>query len=204
MWKGSIASNKTQTQRGRYLRKRAEEMKRREEFDARNPHLSAYNGEGLNVGKSYIEVEYRQQQATTAELMDRLANLVPPQRTGGAASSVSDDTAADPLDGLRGTGHMSSYKAQMLNNFRSSRRNQGKTTVEDTMPEPHTMVDTTSSKYQFVAQNPAPNYAATTRRNVEKSRNFNYEAFVVSDLVDGGVVKDAILADALGDYDPTN
>jgi curved DNA-binding protein CbpA len=172
-------------------RRREEEMRRREEYDSRNPGFSMPSAS--SIPKSSVEVEYRQQQATTAEMMERLASL-----------QKAPDVEEDPLAGLRGTNCSSTFKSQMLNSFRNARREQGKTTVEDTMPEPKTMVDTSSSKYQFVAQNPTSNYSSSTRQNVQRRRDFNYCEFVARDLVDGGVVKDAIMADALGDYDPNN
>ena len=174
-----------------FEKRREEEMRRREQFDARNPSFSMPSAS--QIPKSAVEVEYRQQQATTAEMMERLANL-----------QKAPEVEEDPLAGLRGTNCSSNFKSQMLNNFRSARREQGKTTVEDTMPEPRTMVDTSDSKYQFVAQNPTSNYSSSTRQNVARRRDFNYGEFVARNIVDGGVVKDAILADALGDYDPSN
>ena len=38
---------------------------------------------------------------------------------------------------------------------------------------------------------------------VMKRKGFNYQDFIVKKYEDGGVVKEAILADALGKYDPT-
>lgn len=191
--------------------RRRAEMERRAEFDRRHPDFRmpevspslrsdsesiasasplSPSGSTSVVGITGMSQAYR----TTADIKEALQRL-----------ESSTPTSDDPLAHLRQPrAAAASTKSQMMSQFRSERRENGISTVAQTVAvRPDDVAHLDDQKYGFVkASTAAPNYVEAVAERVQKRSNFNYTSFVTRGYVDGGVVGDAILADALSDYDP--
>lgn len=192
-----------------FEQRRKEEMQRRAEFEARNPHFREMN---LPTVSASVE-SYKQNQRTTADMMRALdelnKNRVPSnsnpfepdlEALGGGVSSSSSSSCTGMSK--------NTLKSQMLSEFRATRRANGMSTVAEptVVPQEARSMAESSAKYGL----PLPTAAdrASYTKQVDQARKtrsgFDYRSFVQRELVDGGVMQDAILADALADYDPDN
>lgn len=186
--------------RREFAKRRDEEIMRQAEFDAKNPNFRMAKIDVTTAARTHMEA-FQTQQRTTADMMRALdelhSNKAKPSNphevdlenlgAGCASSSSASSSAA------------ASLKAQMLSEFRSSRRTAGQSTTEDLT---RGVTAEEEQKYGFVK--PVPSYAKTVKKVISTRSQFDYATFVRKDFVDGGVLTEAILADALGDYDPNS
>lgn len=185
-----------------FAKKREEEILRQAEFDAKNPNFRMAKIDVTAAATAHME-SFQKQQRTTADMMRALDELHSNKRTGPTNPLEVD------LEGLRGgtasssssssSSAADSLKAKMLSDFRNSRRTNGQSTTEDLA---RNVTEDEEKKFGFVK--PVPSYAKTVKKVMTTRSHFDYATFVRKDFVDGGVVTEAILADALGDYDPNS
>jgi curved DNA-binding protein CbpA len=200
------SSQKEEAERRReFAKRREEEILRQAEFDAKNPNFRMTNIDVAGVAANHME-SFQKQQRTTADMMRALDEL----HSNKARPSAGMPFEVD-LDDLRGSSGVgaggcsssssaaASLKAKMLSDFRSSRRTAGQSTTEDLT---RGVTDEEQRKFGFVK--PVPSYSKTVQKVMTTRSHFDYATFIRKDLVDGGVVTEAILADALGDYDPNS
>ena len=173
-----------------FEQKRAGEMQRQEEFALNHPNFKM---PCLPAASLHYPSLFHHPQRTSADMMRAIEELREQQ-----CSSPVDD-----LDHLKPS--QTSLKQKMLSEFRNSRRDSGVSTVEEVTIKKEVLATLDDNKFDFVKSSLLlPSYCATTKRMVEQRSKFDYRSFVEKDYVDGGVVGEAILADALGDYDPNN
>eukprot|EP00742_Colponemidia_sp_Colp-10_P029947 GILJ01038304.1.p1 GENE.GILJ01038304.1~~GILJ01038304.1.p1 ORF type:complete len:161 (+),score=28.24 GILJ01038304.1:2-484(+) len=148
--------------------------------------------------------DFQAHQKTSAELLARLEKMQarPHQSPEDVISSYKSSSGGQQPAVAVGSSAMASVKSQMLNEFRKRREGQGGPISPVSVAASSNGSD---SKYDFVRQSAAePSYSKQAKEAVQKRTNFDYKTFVQRDMIDGGVMKDAILADALGDYDASN
>ncbi len=195
-------SQKDEAERRRdFAKRREEEISRQAEFDAKNPNFRMAKIDVTTAAAAHMEA-FQKQQRTTADMMRALEDL----HSNKCTSSSSSNPHEVDLESLRGAGGgassssaAASLKAKMLSEFRSSRRTAGQSTTEDTT---RGVTEDEERKFGFVK--PVPSYSKTVKKVISTRSHFDYATFVRKDLVDGGVLTEAILADALGDYDPNS
>jgi len=150
------------------------------------------------AGGSKHQESYR----TTADLVEALNKKFPSTSLtagpGGqdAENKAPTETAASAASGCN------SLKAQMMAEFRRARHENGMKTT--TLVEPQVESRAKDPKLSFVAQPQSTNYIRTVNAVREKRSDFDYYQFVGKGYNDGGVLSEAILADALSEYDPDN
>lgn len=183
-----------QTKRREFEERRQAELKRQEEYNMRNPNFRMPEIPTVSATVTGFQAH----QKTSAELLAKLEKMQakPHQSTEDVIASYKTSSCAQPAAST-----LSSVKSQMLNEYRKRKEGgQGPST-----PVSASSRVLESSKYDFVRQSAAePSYSKQAKDAVQQRANFDYKTFVQREIVDGGVVKDAILADALGDYDPNN
>jgi curved DNA-binding protein CbpA len=173
-----------------FNRRREEELARQSAFDKLHPNFK--------MPDFRVDQPNERQAAfrTTAELHMHLA-----QKFDSAAKQGQDEnerhndgpTCLDP----------NSKKVQMLEEFRRKRQAAGMSTT--TYVEPKAEIKRKAeedSRLQDLLKQAEKSYVKEVNQKREKRKNFDYCGFVVRGYRDGGVVGDAVLADALEDYDP--
>ena len=186
--------------RREFAKKREEEVSRQAEFDQKNPGFRMAKIDVTTAAAAHME-SFQSHQRTTADMMRALDEL-----HSNKCSSSTNPHEVD-LESLRGGGSSdsasssaaASLKAKMLSEFRNTRRSQGHSTTEDLT---RGVTEEEEKKFGFVK--PVPSYAKTVKKVLSTRSHFDYTTFVRKDIVDGGVLTEAILADALGDYDPNS
>lgn len=189
--------NSDAKKRSDFEERRREEMRRQEEYNLRNPHFKMPDLPAASATVSSFQAH----QKTSAELLARLERMeAKPHESpadviasygGSSAPSASASSAA-------------SVKSQMLNEYRKRREGgQAAGASRPAEPKADPLKGLEGAQYDFLKKS-EPSYSKAAREAVQRRANFDYKTFVERDIVDGGVVKDAILADALGDYDPNN
>jgi len=172
-----------------FEQRRREEMERREKFESQNPH---YKGVQIPTTASVLPTVHSTKNRLTADMMKALHEM---------ESKTAERPQTSPLftcETLQNAAGAGSLKAKMLTEFRQSRKASGISTVADVAPVPTAEVQ---KKFGIKAE---PSYNKAVQHAVQQRANFDYTTFVVRDLVDGGALTEAILADALGEYDPNN
>lgn len=176
----------TEDRRREFEEKRRLEFERRREFDLQHPEFAM-----PAVPQSET---VRAHQRTSADIKEALEKLE-------AIHSTSRDQENDVLRASQ----LSVMKQQMLAKFRASRQQRGMGTTIQVEAKPETLRSMSDEKFNFVKQAAQkPSYLRTVDNAIKKRSDFNYRCFVEDGLVDGGVIGDAILADALHEYDPAN
>ncbi|KAF8285537.1 putative chaperone DNAJ protein [Trypanosoma cruzi] len=186
-------------ERSEFEKQREEEMQRRAEYDAKNPafkqeyeRMRALVKEGAAQRVSTVSVP---RHSTTAELMQRLENKL---REEGERRQENSCGAQESKGGVRCTAS-TSVKRSMMQDFRL--RHNGETPAPGTISM-NTNRKATSSRLKFVSDLANNSYSCDLEERLCKFANFDYRSYVESGIVDGGsVLEDAILADALGNYD---
>lgn len=184
-----------------FEQRRYEEMKRREEYEAKNPNFKMVDVPvSTRVSAHAPSAEqYQHSQKTTADMLRALNEAHDFRQTGSAAGGGT--TLEQDIELLRSSAAaQTSLKSKMMSEFRSNRRANGLTTVEEVA----SCVSVDTTKYGIPAAADVLSYKKKVETVVKTRSSFNYRSFVERDLIDGGVVGDAILADALSEYDPTN
>jgi DnaJ-class molecular chaperone len=186
-----------QQRKADFEKRRDDEMRRRQEYEQKNPNFKP-----MDIPTTCAAVEsYKHQQKTTADMLRALDAL-----HGNEARRTSSMSDLDALKYQGSSTASNSLKAKMMSDFRSTRQANGKSTVEDVcLPEATTAA--AAKKLGLHLPKDVENTISYKKKveHVVKTRSgFNYRAFVERDLVDGGVLGDAILADALAEYDPNN
>lgn len=185
-----------QQRKAEFEKRRLEEMKRRQEYEERNPNFKP-----MEIPTTCSAVEsYKHQQKTTADMMRALDELQ------GQHRATSGGTDIEALRyGTSNSAGSASLKAKMMSEFRSNRQASGKSTVEDVcLPEATTAAAAKKLGIPIPDAENAISYKKKVEHVVKTRSHFDYTSFVQRDLVDGGVLGDAILADALAEYDPNN
>lgn len=192
--------------------RREEEMRRRAEYDARHPGFMAdYERQrglrGGAVGSSSGGGSSRpppsaspapRRGPTSAALVaalheeeeQRLYGTAPPARRTAAYANTALGAA---------TSGPSSNKRQMMAEYRVAHRESGQPTAS-ILAESLRRGKESAVHLPFVAQDTAPSYSEEVERKVGQYANFDYLGFVERDMVDGGALEGAILADALTTY----
>ena len=174
-----------------FERKRRAELERRAEYDRLHP---GFEMPPLPANTPIASAFQR----TTADIKEALERTECQSRI-----AATDENAvlgsADPYRGRPG-----SLKQQMMSEFRQSRSAKGMSTTAH-LPECHVneSVLTGEPQYAFLKENKR-SYIREANRIRENRGGFDYCQFVVKDYHDGGVIGEAILADALDDYDADN
>lgn len=190
-----------QQRKADFEKRKEEEMKRRQEYEQKNPNFKP-----MDIPTSCATVEsYKHQQKTTADMMRALDELQGNHQRGTAGMSELEALRHGNHPAAAPAASANSLKAKMMSEFRSNRQANGKSTVEDVcLPE----ATTAAAAKKFGIPVPEAENAISYKKKVEqviKTRSdFDYTTFVRRELVDGGVLGDAILADALAEYDPNN
>ncbi|EAN87528.1 putative chaperone DNAJ protein [Trypanosoma cruzi] len=186
-------------ERSEFEKQREEEMRRRAEYDAKNPafkqeyeRMRALVKEGVAQRVSTVSVP---RHSTTAELMQRLENKLREEEEHRQENSCG---AQESKGGVRCTAS-TSVKRSMMQDFRL--RHNGETPAPGTISM-NTNCQATSSRLKFVSDLAKHSYSCDLEERLCKFANFDYRSYVENGIVDGGsVLEDAILADALGNYD---
>eukprot|EP00758_Cryptobia_borreli_P001690 Tbor_TRINITY_DN2451_c0_g1::TRINITY_DN2451_c0_g1_i1::g.2549::m.2549 len=201
------ATEEKEYQQSQFEERKLEEMKRRELFGIQNPNFrmpasAEEYSTSSSVPSASIQTYKIMDQTTTAELMSTL-NAIEKR-----VNKVTYDNDVDEaIASLKSAPCTNSYKAQMLNQFRSQRREEGRSTVEVSTPEPNDVLrGLNGKKFDFIRESASagPSYSSHAKKVATSHCQFDYANSVANGCHNGEVVKDAILADALGDYDPTN
>jgi curved DNA-binding protein CbpA len=184
-----------------FEQRREEEMKRRAEFDARNPAFREeyerarrlrQRGLAPNFYSSAASGVAAAKPRTSAEVLAEL------QRKEQERLLAQPSIAALSSSGESGSGL--SYKEQLMAQFRATHsactKGEGSNNFSmrsSTMPQ---------SGLPFVrAHGEIPLYSETMDEKIQTYANFNYRAYVEQDKNDRDEVEGAIMADALGQYD---
>lgn len=191
-----------------FERRREEEMQRRAEYDAKNPGF-----------KEEYERQRRLRQGRGGS-SSAAALLSPPPGTNGCseavASSTRGKTSAELVAQLQQEEEMRLYgvrtaaptqrstalpniKYQMMSKYRSAHKETGQPTTSS-LAESLRKSKQSATHLPFVASDTAPSYSEEVQRKVVNYSNFDYLTYVEKDMVDGGALEGAILADALGTY----
>ncbi|RNF02533.1 chaperone DnaJ protein [Trypanosoma conorhini] len=183
-----------------FERQREEEMRRRAEYDAQNPAFKAeYERMRAILKEEAVQrasTADAQRHPTTAELMQQFERKRQAEeeerhnrRSGRAQGAKGDVGGAAPA----------SVKRSMMQDFRL--RHNGETPAPGAM---RLTVDRQAigRRLRFVSETENTSYSRDVEERIGRYSNFDYRSYVESGVVDGGnVLDDAILADALGNYD---
>lgn len=190
-----------------FERRREEEMQRRAEYDARNPGFK----------EEYERQRGLRQRVSRTSALSREASAATPRAAARcSSSSARGKTSAELVAGLQKEEEMRLYgvrttapnqrsaalpniKCQMMSEYRNAHRESGQPTSSSLAASLRKSKESVSH-LPFVASDTAPTYSEEIERKVENYSNFDYLTFVERDMVDGGVMEGAILADALGAY----
>ncbi|KEG14567.1 putative chaperone DNAJ protein [Trypanosoma grayi] len=188
-----------------FEKRREEEMRRRAEYDAQNPafkeeyeRMRARAKEDAEQRTNAVAVH---QQPTSAELLQRLEMKRLAEGEEREKERLTSSTCvAGASSGGAGGGAPHSIKRRMMQEFRV--RHNGQTPAPSTM-DVDVDRETLSSRLDFVAEmKTKKSYSCELEGRIGKYANFDYRTYVEKGIVDGGnVLDDAILADALGNYD---
>ncbi|ESL11239.1 chaperone DnaJ protein [Trypanosoma rangeli SC58] len=181
-------------------KQREEEMRRRAEYDAQNPafkaeyeRMRAILKEGVAQRVSAISVP---RHSTTAELMQQFEKKR--QAEEEARHKRHSGGAQDGKEGVECTAS-TSVKRSMMQEFRL--RHNGET------PSPNSVALTADSqamkrRLRFLSESENISYSCDVEERIGRCANFDYRSYVESSIIDGGsVLDDAILADAMCNYD---
>ena len=204
----------TLRRKAEFERRREEEYRRRADFDAANPNfkMTASPLDGMTSGKKNVSFA---------------SSSVSSSASGTPTTTTQHRTSADMLaslqarmkkteDALNGESNGDSEnsfteyakpsfaaKQAMMEKFKAQRQSTGMSpAVVDHHTKETLSKAATEHKYGFVKEHSKEAYQYEVD-HVRKRQDFDYHGFVVKRYEDGGVVKEAILADALGKYDPT-
>lgn len=203
-----------------FERRRDEEYKRRAEFDAAHPDFKLTSPvsplDGMSAGKKNVSFASSTSSSTTST-----PTTTPAGRTSAdmlAALHARMKKTEDALNGNHNNSENISASSEggnyyappsfaarqaMMDKFRTERSATGMATaVVDPKTKETLQQAAQKHKYDFVKEQSKDAYQYEVE-TVMKRKDFDYQDFVVRRYHDGGVVKDAILADALGKYDPT-
>ena len=176
-----------------WKRKREMELERQAAFDRMHPNFKM--PDFAADAPSRHQSSYR----TTAELTASIS-----EKIDAATKSNTNDVDVENQRPVNGT-DASSRKAQMMEEFRRRRQEQGMSTVHYVEPKPEILRKAEEDeRLRELVRAQKESYVKQVAEKTEKRKNFDYCRFVVSGYRDGGVVGDAVLADALADYDPNN
>ena len=196
-------------------RKREEEYRRRAEFDRAHPELKIPSPlDGMTSGKknvsfatssssssSSVPAPGNSSARTSADMLAALQERM--KKTEHAINGGTNNN--DENDENNTTTMTPSFAAKkaMMERFRTQRESVGvPTSVVDDHTKQTLQKAAQNHKYQFVKEASKDAYEYEVDK-VMKRKGFNYQDFIVKRYQDGGVVKEAILADALGKYDAT-
>ncbi|KPI90142.1 putative Chaperone protein DNAJ [Leptomonas seymouri] len=180
-----------------FEQRREEEMKRRAEYDARNPAFRAeyerarhlrQRGLGSTVS-SYAALELAvAKPRTSAEI---LAELMRKEQEGAFSQKPVSASSSD--------GGTLSYKQRMMAQYRATHdQAEGGACSTAAASSSHAR----QSALPFVrAQCDTPQYSETVDEKLQTYANFDYRAYIEQERNDRAEVEDAIMADALGQYD---
>ncbi|KPA84933.1 putative chaperone protein DNAj [Leptomonas pyrrhocoris] len=187
--------NANQQVQSAFEQRREEEMKRRAEYDARNPTFRAeyerarrmrQRGLGATAGSSAAPEVVAAKPRTSAEIVAELQR----KEQEGAFSHKS--VSASSSSGAQGG--QFSYKKELMAQYRA-------THSEYEVGEDHSSNAKKSSLPFVRAQCEAPQYSETVDEKIQTYSNFDYRKYVEQGRWDGDEVEEAIMADALGQYD---
>lgn len=171
-----------------FERRRQEEAARRAEYEQRNP--------GFRMPTMPASETVARHQRTTADMMNALnSGGVQASSIPGAEDSENVEPPADPAGvppHLAPKHADPPTKAAMLARFRAQRESEG---VSPTKVRPAKV----ESKMEFVKEASKKAYDYDVEK-LTRRRDFGYVDFIQKQYNDGGVVGEAILADALASY----
>lgn len=186
-----------------FEQRREEEMRRRAEYDAKNPAVKEeYERQRTRrlQGRRPALTDQRSNpsQSLTVDLMHRTsAELVRElqeeerRRLYGERSQTAVQTRSVALPTIKHT---------MMSKFRADHAESGVPTRTLAITLRNAQL---KSSLPFVS-NQGPSYCDDIEQKVRECANFDYLTFVERGMVDGGVMEGAILADALTHYDQNN
>lgn len=200
----------TLRRKSEFERRREEEYRRRAEFDAANPGFKmmatpldsgkknvsfASSSSNSSVGSTPTTTQHRTSADMLASLQARM------KKTEEALNGNGDD---DENNTPKFATPTFAAKQAMMEKFKTQRVSTGlPTAIVDQHTKETLQKAATEHKYGFVKEHSKDAYQYEVE-HVKKRKDFDYQGFVVCQYEDGGgVVKEAILADALGKYDPT-
>lgn len=190
-------------QRGRneFEKRREEEMRRRAEYDAQNPAFKAEYEQMRARAKENADQRAfavaECQQLTTAELMQRLEakRQVDKEEERRQPSTRASNITRENIECTAPT----SVRRTMLQEFRV--RHNGKTPAPDVVLA-NLNHQVMQSRLPFVAEMSKQSYSCDVEKRLSKYANFDYRSYIEKGVVDScNVLDDAILADALHNYD---
>lgn len=172
--------------------RREAERERQAEYDRLHPEFKM---PAMPAAQSRRESSFR----TTADLVERLR--------GCEAKAAGDENAGahTSLGATSSTSAATGLKAQMMAEFRRQRNEVGLPSTFVAKPDVSTVTKAASDpRLAFVREeSKKPSYTQHVDKVRKQRGAFDYHGFVVRDYRDGGVIGEAILADALDEYDGT-